>query len=1168
MMNFGNVRSAATPDADDDRWPVSAASLWLPDQLIPSKWLAHVPFAFWLTDAMRPASIVDWGSQDGVSCAVWCQAISRLGLTSRCFAFANDGVASADALSMFDDNVLRYGAFSTIARSSLNDACASIADNSIDLLHLDCTSRGVDVSRVFEAWLPKASENGVILLHGTRHEGESGAAYELWSSLRGRYVSFEFPHGSGLGVLLTGGAYSAALSKLFCSDEQASSIASLYERLGAAISAGKDAVGKDSEKLPDKENSLPNVRVSATGTVARLTSTVDQQSKQIEILRRRLKHETRTAYLANEQLRQSRMELGAIRASTSWRITQPVRFIVGRLSGPRRAVAKAKSLSSLVKASVRERGWEGTFRKIAQARKQHGLRALLGARQDLRAVPQFVLPTARPALGNLALRVLIIAETSIPQCLKYRVTQKQQMIEALGIDCTVVSWTDAETARSLLQTHSVAIFYRVPGFPPQLQLINEAKKLGIRTYWEVDDLIFDAEKYLRNSNLDKVDAETRRGVLAGVPLYRAAMLACDAGIASTVGLAQAMREAGVAEVHVIENALDEETLRLADAVASIPRPGSDVVTIAYGSGTKTHDADFRVAAPALKRVLAARPNVRLRILGELNLPTDFDEVEDQIERLPLSNYATYLKRLAEADISIAPLEDNIFNDAKSNIKYLEAAVIRLPSVCSPAAAFRTAIDDGDTGWLAPDSAAWERALLALIDDPRLRKAMADRAVRHVHADYAPDAVAKRQVLPMLSVLAQPSKKMRVLAANIYFEPRSFGGATVVAEEIARRLNASGRLEYWMFTSMPVSDVPAYRLRRYDSSAGGVFAMGLPDESDPMLGFDNPHSVEPFREVLRAVRPDVVHLHSIQGIGARIAEVCQDEGVPYVVTLHDAWWICGRQFMITGENRFCNQRKIDINVCATCVENPALNGYRQLRLREILDGAAMLLVPSEYFRQLFVENGFDAARVVLNKNGVMAPVHVPKCRTIAGRKLRFGYVGGETPIKGADLIKEVFKRLPYTHYQLRVVDNALNLGRHSIDVHDWEIPGELQIVPAFNQQTIDSFFSEIDVLLCPTQCMESFGLSVREALVRNVWVVATDAGGLSEDIVPGENGDVIPLDGTTNELERVVRRLLDDPAQLNGYRNRLASDVRLFDDQAAELGRLLASVSGRATDASA
>jgi hypothetical protein len=179
----------------------------------------------------------------------------------------------------------------------------------------------------------------------------------------------------------------------------------------------------------------------------------------------------------------------------------------------------------------------------------------------------------------------------------------------------------------------------------------------------------------------------------------------------------------------------------------------------------------------------------------------------------------------------------------------------------------------------------------------------------------------------------------------------------------------------------------------------------------------------------------VHLHSIEGIGAQIADVCRDEDVPYVVTLHDAWWICGRQFMITGENRFCNQRKIDVNICATCVDNPTLNGYRQVRLHEILEGAALLLVPSEYFRQLFIENGFDPARLRSTRT---VSWHQPVNDARGGKQAdaTVGYVGGETPIKGAHLLRP-FKRLPHTTIGY-VVDNVVNLGRRSIDPSDWAV----------------------------------------------------------------------------------------------------------------------------------
>ncbi len=63
-----------------------------------------------------------------------------------------------------------------------------------------------------------------------------------------------------------------------------------------------------------------------------------------------------------------------------------------------------------------------------------------------------------------------------------------------------------------------------------------------------------------------------------------------------------------------------------------------------------------------------------------------------------------------------------------------------------------------------------------------------------------------------------------------------------------------------------------------------------------------------------------------------------------------------------------------------------------------------------------------------------------------------------------------------------------------------------------------------MLLFPTQ-WKSFGLTVREALIRDVWVIATDAGGVVEDIVDGKNGNIIPFDDGEPRLAPSSRALL-------------------------------------------
>lgn len=763
---------------------------------------------------------------------------------------------------------------------------------------------------------------------------------------------------------------------------------------------------------------------------------------------------------------------------------------------------------------------------------------------------------SRPADAMFTARVLIIAETSIPQCTKYRVVQKQEWFRRLGIACTYISWTDSIACREALQTHSHVIFYRVPAHDAVLGLITEAKRLHLRTFWEADDLVFDGDVLRQSRALARLSRTTQDQLLEGASLYREAMLACDAAIASTPGLAEAMRRAGMVDVRVIENGLDDESRSTAAAVRAgrETRYDDGILRIVYGSGTNTHDVDFEEAAAALGRIMERYPHVRLRLIGPLAVPPCLAPVRDRIERLPATAYDRYLQLLGECDISIAPLEDFVFNDAKSNIKYLEASIVGLASVCSPRAAFAAAITHEENGFLCSNSQEWEDALTRLVTDPALRQRVAAAARENVLHDYDPVRLAKRQLAPLV-VDHRHTGQLRILSVNIFYAPRSFGGATVLAENVNRLMQERGDVDLHVFTSVPESVTRAYSLHRYAADGVNIFGMGLPDTiHEQAAGFDNPESIPCFAAVLDAVQPDIVHFHSIQGIGVGALDLCATRGVPYAVTLHDAWWICGRQFMINREGMFCDQTAIDPKICAACVDDQGRNMARMRHARTALEKASLLMAPSQYFADLYAANGFR--RVHVNKNGVARPDG--RGRTRRAGPVRVGYVGGNTRIKGFHLVQQAFRELGELPATLVLVDNTVNLGFSSIGPSATRGIKNIEVVPAYTHETIDEFFADIDVLLFPTQWKESFGLTVREAIVRNVWVIATDAGGVVEDIKPGRNGTIIPFrdDGTAlkaaivDAVDRVGRFRSGEPVAFD------SSGIRTCEEQAAELVTLL------------
>ena len=906
------------------------------------------------------------------------------------------------------------------------------------------------------------------------------------------------------------------------------------------------------EAIKETEQALADVRQR----LASMQLAVDERDKRIASL--------------NQAIAERDGEIHALRSSTSWRITSPMRFVGLQIK-------RVRWVAKLAMPALRYGGgFRSTFRKarriyrtegIAGIKRRFRLVAASRTNHDTRELPlAYRQEASRPAESLLAPRVLIIAEMSIPQCRKYRVQQKHDMFESLGVACTMLSWQDTQECLDALQTHSLAIFYRVPGFDSVLAIINEAKRLRLPTVWEVDDFIFDREVLAGSKTLARLDKSTFEQLLHGADLYRKAMLLCDRGIASTSALAEAMKTAGVPEVDVIENALDRQTLAVAEKVGRKRRVRQDgIVRIVYGSGTNTHHVDFLEAAPSIVKVLKKISHVRLRIIGELDLPDTFLSCLEQVERLPACTYEEYFESLSDCDISIAPLENYIFNESKSNIKYLEASILKLPSVCSPRAAFSQVITHGEDGFLCDTEEEWEAALTLLATDSALRDRVGEATCASVLRRYSPENVARHQVAPLLKRHWRNRCVLRVLSVNCYYYPRSFGGATIVAEELNKRINAQGGFEVHVFTTLSSSDVSAYTTRRYEADGVNIYGVGLPDGMDEKTQFENQEIVESFANVLAVVKPDIVHFHSIQGIGISVLDLCAAKGIKYVVTLHDAWWLCGRHFMINKQGRFCGQEKIDPEVCAACVENSRLDSYRRERLNAALHNASLLLAPSRFFADFYIANGFSNVQV--NKNGIVRPGITQRFRREGN--LRFGYVGGNTEIKGFHLIKKVFSELASRDLTLVLVDNTLNLGFASYHRHDLKEIPNLELRPAFTQSTIDEFFAHIDVLLFPTQWKESFGLTVREALARNVWVIATDAGGVVEDIEPGRNGYIVPFSDTGEGLKQAVidtLRIFEDigPGEEISLNNK---NITLFEDQAAELATILQKVAASEHDRS-
>src|SRR6185436_6354747 len=204
-----------------------------------SAWTEHTPFGMWLVEAVRPRVLVELGTHAGVSYCAFAQAVKRLALPTACYAVDTwEGDAhtnkseAAYAGNVFDDlrrhHDPRYGSFSTLVRTTFEDAVKGFADDSIDLLHIDGYHTYEAVRGDFETWLPKLSDRAVVLFHDINERSGDFGAWRFWDEVSPRYPSFHFLHGHGLGVLAVGSEQSEPVRWLTGLDEAAKAIVRVF----------------------------------------------------------------------------------------------------------------------------------------------------------------------------------------------------------------------------------------------------------------------------------------------------------------------------------------------------------------------------------------------------------------------------------------------------------------------------------------------------------------------------------------------------------------------------------------------------------------------------------------------------------------------------------------------------------------------------------------------------------------------------------------------------------------------------------------------------------------------------------------------------------------------------------------------------------------------------
>jgi glycosyltransferase involved in cell wall biosynthesis len=322
-------------------------------------------------------------------------------------------------------------------------------------------------------------------------------------------------------------------------------------------------------------------------------------------------------------------------------------------------------------------------------------------------------------------------------------------------------------------------------------------------------------------------------------------------------------------------------------------------------------------------------------------------------------------------------------------------------------------------------------------------------------------------------------------------------------------------------------------------------------ADVELAVVDSKMAEIFAEYLDRVKPALVHFHCIQRLTASVVSAALARGIPYLITVHDGWWVSDVQFIV---NEADQPVLYDYADPATTSRLWGASAYaRMMQLKAPLFGARTVLAVSDKFADLYRSCGVP--NVVTVANGISEIDQRP--HTVAGDgRVRLGFLGGIGHAKGSEIIKYALLGRKFEHLRLIVIDGGLQPGTSRQEM--WNTT-PIEFRPKVPEDRVAELYADIDVLLAPSVCVESFGLVTREALHCGCWVVASDRGSIGDCVTDGENGYVIDV-SDASELIRVLA-LIDGAPQR--YRETPPSRpvLRRSSEQAAELAELYKSIIG-------
>jgi glycosyltransferase involved in cell wall biosynthesis len=202
--------------------------------------------------------------------------------------------------------------------------------------------------------------------------------------------------------------------------------------------------------------------------------------------------------------------------------------------------------------------------------------------------------------------------------------------------------------------------------------------------------------------------------------------------------------------------------------------------------------------------------------------------------------------------------------------------------------------------------------------------------------------------------------------------------------------------------------------------------------------------------------------------------------------------------------------------------------RLTAVQEALKTVDVFIAPSRFLRDRFCEFGVPPEKIRYLDNGFdLTPFQVIPRQGQRQARVRFAYIGTLVEHKGVHVLVEAFNRLDPTCAELRLYGDPDVFPQYTARLQALATHPYISFAGRFENHDVGRILAEVDALVVPSIWFENSPLTIHEARLAGVPVIASNLGGMAEYVEDGKTGLLFRA-GDVDDLHEKLEWFIHNP----------------------------------------